>query len=150
MAWLGWIVVGILAWWMGFFSLIHQQQLDVLRRNFNQAAQEVVAQQKKDLGELENSQVQMETELTREKAKTLDARNEHDRARDEVDSLDNQVAEARRSLDTAGAEVAGQDPEMGRAVLIRDAKRLESDIRKLRNGLAAMTQGAMAGGGGVP
>lgn len=150
MAWLGWIVLGILACWMGFFSLMHQQQLEVLRQNVTQAVGEVVAQQKKDLSDLENAQSLLETELSREKAKTLDARNDHDRVRDEVDSLDNKVAEARRNLDAVSAEAASLDPEQGKNGLARDAKRLDSDIRRLRNGLSSMGPGLVAGNGGVP
>ena len=150
MAWLGWIVLGILACWVGFFSLMHQQQLDVLRLTVNQAVKEVVAQQKKDLSDLENAQSLLETELSREKAKTIDARNEHDRVRDEVDSLDNKVAEARRNLDAVSAEAANLDPEQGKNVLTRDVKRLESDVRRLRNGLSLMGTGLAAGNGGAP
>lgn len=150
MAWLGWIVLGILACWMGFFSLIHQQQLDVLRQGVNQAVKEVVAQQKKDLSDLENAQSRLETELSREKARTIDARNEHDRVRDEVDSLDNKVAEARRNLDAVSADAASLNPEQGKEVLARDAKRLESDIRRLRNGLSLMGTGLAAGNRGAP
>ena len=150
MAWLGWIALGILACWMGFFSLMHQQQLEVLRQNVTQAVGEVVAQQKKDLSDLENAQTLLETELSREKAKTLDARNDHDRVRDEVDSLDNKVAEARRNLDAVSADAASLDPEQGKNGLARDAKRLESDIRRLRNGLLSMGPGLVAGNGGVP
>lgn len=149
MAWLGWIVFGILACWMGFFSLIHQQQLDVLRHGVTQAVREVVAQQKKELSDLESSQIRLETELSREKAKTVEARIEHARVRDEVDSLDNKVAEARRGLEAVSAEIASQDPKQEKGILTRDAKRLESDIRRLRAGLSSLRTG-LAAGGGVP
>ena len=151
MAWLGWIALGILACWIGFFSLMHQQQLDVLRLKVNQAVREAAAQHTQELSDLENAQSQLEAELSREQAKTIDARNERDRIRDEVEALDNQVAAARRDLDAVStvATSQDQDTDQGRAVLVRDAKRLESDIRKLRNSLSLMA-GSAVGSGGVP
>jgi DNA repair exonuclease SbcCD ATPase subunit len=147
MAWLGWIVSGFLACGLGIFALMRQQQLDSLHREFKHATQAWTVQQKNDLRDLEDSLARLEVDVGREKAKTIEARIEHDRVRDEVDSLDNKVAEARRDLDAVSAEIASQDPEQVQAILERDAKRLDSDIRRLRNVLPAMKTGSTVGGG---
>ena len=153
MAWLGWMLCGFLACGLGIFALMRQQQMDTLHREFNHANQAVTVQQKSSLRDLEDSLALLEVEVGREKAKTVEARIERDRFRNEFDLLDSQVAEVRRNLDevSTGAASQDQDADQGRAILARDAKRLESDIRRLRNGLSLMAgAGPAASSGGVP
>ncbi|MFA5204282.1 MAG: hypothetical protein WC708_07745 [Lentisphaeria bacterium] len=150
MAWLGWIFCGILGAGIGIFSLMHQQQIDLLRQRAAGVNREQAAQCRSELRALEESLVRLDLDLARETAAATEARGALMKSRDESEVLAARLAQARSELESAAAQTASanQDSGMDSDTLLRDIKRLENDNRRLRAGL--LTLGPATPGGNLP